>query len=707
MTKNIEQRTLAATNTLESSAKTVDYLAHTDDDVETPVGKRKSFPRLSREFEEGFINSQSIRDEQFQKRFTVAGQVLPWSPQILISNPLQRYSTGSLEVGDYREFLPNPDKVPFTTSASFNDDLILLRWQENSVASKKYADEKVKAFFNIAEMQAHDHFYAGLTLRTENRLAQGDRGGATYVVSDSLVADGYLNIDLGNGFTAVFQGDYVLTSQLGITDTTENASSILTSTQELIDRICINTSFEMEDRWLLKSNKEYYQVPGTLLKKSPNFSPSRSMILCDDYVDNVLFLYPKMDGNRDLIPNTSEHGHLFDIRGAKNITVQQGLGSNGTGDAFYVGGGVVNRYAENIHLNDCEGRNNRRQALSITSVIGFRAPNFKGGYTNGIAPESGIDIEPNDNNAELKDIVLDNPITTENSGFGIVIAINRLVGPNSKEVSITIKNHKDFGSSNAFCCEKLDTTGHAEINGTIEVLHPTSFDSKLSPIVQRNYDSKGPEVLVYKPKIINPNRSGNTSPKYGSSIVSYREELDSGAMTVGCLRVVNPSFDYRQSSPVSDFHFYDETGIDMVGIKVINPEQKKGSAQILGFRAPGYGHITDVENVLGEEFSVSFTVNKSTYLPCYLNDPYTSINIQCASGLNHGYPSSKFIKQGSKLNAPWFRVSPPDGGEIIDSSGGVVNGQFEATIEGSELELKPIGNNQFIVVSISGDWKRR
>ncbi|HCE1967429.1 TPA: hypothetical protein NGS74_005014 [Vibrio parahaemolyticus] len=52
MTQNIEQRTLAATATMEGAAKAVDEIAHTDKDVSTPVGSRKSFPKISREWDE-------------------------------------------------------------------------------------------------------------------------------------------------------------------------------------------------------------------------------------------------------------------------------------------------------------------------------------------------------------------------------------------------------------------------------------------------------------------------------------------------------------------------------------------------------------------------------------------------------------------------------------------------------------------------------
>nr|WP_319554583.1 hypothetical protein [uncultured Vibrio sp.] len=52
MTQNIEQRTLAATATMEGAAKAVDEIAHKDADVITPVGTRKSFPKISREWDD-------------------------------------------------------------------------------------------------------------------------------------------------------------------------------------------------------------------------------------------------------------------------------------------------------------------------------------------------------------------------------------------------------------------------------------------------------------------------------------------------------------------------------------------------------------------------------------------------------------------------------------------------------------------------------
>lgn len=89
MTQNIEQRTLAATSTLESSAKIVDEIAHKDTEVVTPVGMRKSFPQISREWDEKSTelktvwenDSATLREEWRNERNELSVKALgvkPW-----------------------------------------------------------------------------------------------------------------------------------------------------------------------------------------------------------------------------------------------------------------------------------------------------------------------------------------------------------------------------------------------------------------------------------------------------------------------------------------------------------------------------------------------------------------------------------------------------------------------------------------------------
>ncbi|MCQ9036851.1 hypothetical protein H2C68_07625 [Vibrio alginolyticus] len=149
MTKNIEDRTLAATTTLESSAKTVDEIANKDKFVSTPVGQRKSFPMLSREEQDlqqkrevDFQDSQLKKDNDFQDRFSKSAEAIDWTPSTVIDNPFQRYRHGVEGTASYKEYLANPALIPFETSLTLDADLQLNRWLENEVASKSLVGRK-------------------------------------------------------------------------------------------------------------------------------------------------------------------------------------------------------------------------------------------------------------------------------------------------------------------------------------------------------------------------------------------------------------------------------------------------------------------------------------------------------------------------------------------------------------------------------------
>ena len=167
MTQNLEQRTEVAVTKYEKASNVADNLVNTDAIVDTPVGPRESFPRLSRRFSDeyeldrqarscafsveqndrndAFNVEQNVRESQFQSRFSLAENVAAWVPKSQVSNPFQRYFVGVFGEDGYKELLPNPTLIPFETSNTIAEDMVLNRWQENSVASKYYADETVSS----------------------------------------------------------------------------------------------------------------------------------------------------------------------------------------------------------------------------------------------------------------------------------------------------------------------------------------------------------------------------------------------------------------------------------------------------------------------------------------------------------------------------------------------------------------------------------
>ena len=141
MTQNIEQRTLAATATMEGAAKAVDEIANTDKDVTTPVGTRKSFPKISREWDEKSTelktawenDSATLRQDWQNERNELSTKALgvkPWESGVSETNINQqrRWDDGHtylpkavpavMDAGG-----PNDDWIPYTAdkSATLND----------------------------------------------------------------------------------------------------------------------------------------------------------------------------------------------------------------------------------------------------------------------------------------------------------------------------------------------------------------------------------------------------------------------------------------------------------------------------------------------------------------------------------------------------------------------------------------------------------
>ena len=142
MTQNIEQRTAVAVKKYEGAAAVVGDLSNTDSTVDTPVGQRESFPKLSRKHKEDrdrreveHQTDQVTRQNDFQTRFSASQQPLPWQAGLPISDPLQRYYVGTQGNQDYKEYLADPEKLPFTTGSSIAEDIANKHWLENGVPS--------------------------------------------------------------------------------------------------------------------------------------------------------------------------------------------------------------------------------------------------------------------------------------------------------------------------------------------------------------------------------------------------------------------------------------------------------------------------------------------------------------------------------------------------------------------------------------------
>ncbi|TQP68436.1 hypothetical protein FLL76_00380 [Vibrio cholerae] len=142
MAMNIEQRLEQSAKSIEQSSQKAHDFAEKDTTIQTCAGSRDSLPKVSRIWQENFARQFNKHSTEFQDRFALSQQSLPWQASITISDSLQRYHVGVQGEEGYKEFLPNPLKLPFETAATLAEDLTQDRWLENGVPNKHWTESK-------------------------------------------------------------------------------------------------------------------------------------------------------------------------------------------------------------------------------------------------------------------------------------------------------------------------------------------------------------------------------------------------------------------------------------------------------------------------------------------------------------------------------------------------------------------------------------
>lgn len=180
---------------------------------------------------------------------------------------------------------------------------------------------------------------------------------------------------------------------------------------------------------ILKDNIDLVFEKGAVLQALPNNGEIYEVLELRD-VKNVNILgFLEIRGERDShLGSTGQWGFGISIRGSNNINVENVKISDCWGDGIYIGSTPKQNYNRNINIINPILNNNRRQGISVISAIDLNIINAVITNTNGTPPQSGIDIEPNDNKEQLKNINIINLSTNNNKGKGLIVSLGRLNG---------------------------------------------------------------------------------------------------------------------------------------------------------------------------------------------------------------------------------------------------------------------------------------
>lgn len=212
---------------------------------------------------------------------------------------------------------------------------------------------------------------------------------------------------------------------------------------------------DMETDWIVspillnQSNQDLLFESGvTVTAKSGSFLGVNDSLFSAHFVSNVTlsgygatFRMNQSDYQQSPYPS-GEWRMGISLQHASDIEIR-GLTIKDTGgDGIYVGAfGPVEEvaYSENILIQDVVLDNSYRNGISVVSAKNVTIDNAVITNTSGTVPQTGIDIEPNDNNNLIENIVVRNSIINTNAANGITFWLNNFDDP-SMQVTGTIEN---------------------------------------------------------------------------------------------------------------------------------------------------------------------------------------------------------------------------------------------------------------------------
>lgn len=176
----------------------------------------------------------------------------------------------------------------------------------------------------------------------------------------------------------------------------------------------------------LRSNMHLQLAPGATLRAKRN-DQERAYVLMAYKVSNVEISGGRIIGDRDTHLGTAgEWGHAIMVRGSSKVTIRDIHVSKCWGDGISIGGAMVAN-APTIPCTDVVVANvvstgNRRQGLTIGCSTNVKVYDSEFSGSKGIAPECGIDIEPDSNDSRITTTVhIENCLIRNNAGNGVLI----------------------------------------------------------------------------------------------------------------------------------------------------------------------------------------------------------------------------------------------------------------------------------------------
>jgi hypothetical protein len=266
---------------------------------------------------------------------------------------------------------------------------------------------------------------------------------------------------------------------------------------------------------------------------------------------------------------SGESRHCLDIENASNVTVS-GISCNDSG-----GDGAYVRASTNVTIEDSIFNNNRRQGSSITGQVNhvhYLRDHFTN--TNGTAPQSGLDIEPNAPGDFLLDVNIDDCYTDNNAGDGLMVS-TWLMNSTSQPIGITVLRHHSTGNQRYGYFANNNDPSNAP--GTILIKDSFSDQSGSYGAAGRFFAANGASLTFQNLTVTNPHVSG-PDPTYHDSGAVELVRGGGGTVPMGNVHFLNININITNGRSDHYFNFQDGSGIGTTNVQ-FEPGSLSGATQ--------------------------------------------------------------------------------------------------------------------------------
>lgn len=548
----------------------------------------------------------------------------------------------------------------------------------------------ILGYDTVADLKEATNLINGSLVRTFGFYNINDGGGTFYKVRTLI------NTDVVDEITLISLDNDTLVAELlkknimsvkefgakgdGTRDDTTNIQGALDNCKNLIidnGTYMIDTSIGIKPN----SDSNIKLINATLKAITTNLGNYEIMYINNK--SNIIIEGGTIQGERSTHTGEGgEWGYCIRIDNGTNITIKNIILKDAWGDGLYINGGT------NINTQNIVCDNNRRQGISIIKVNGYHSLNDKLINTNGTAPESGIDIEPNYNTDYLQNIILENLYTENNNGAGVSLYLFSQDNT-STPISIKVINHHDSGSNKGELITLNKLVRH-NILFENSLLQNNNYGIDLSNC----YDNGIDKVQIIRPKVVNCNYNLSTY-KYMCGITCYTNDTTSDSL--GGFTIIEPFVTSMLETERAGILIYDDhNSVKCTNVDIINPINKQSNLQLRMYASNVV--VKDTYNKYLSNSNGNFTLTYYSLFTSVTNINFTAtrtitLNADVPTGFEVTFTNEKatnpiIIKMSDTEYVRYFNNNT---GNTISLNG--IN---------ASITLKRVYENEWIVTNIIG-----